>query len=223
MERTMEKTHKAYIPAAGRDLFLPLYDPIAKLFGGDRAKRDLIQQAALPPGARVLDIGCGTGTLAVLIKRLHPDAEVTGLDPDPKALARARAKAERAGVVVRFDQGFADDLPYQDGSFDRVFSSFMLHHLELRVKEGTLAEVCRVLKPGGSLHLLDFGGPKSTRGGLLSRLIHSSEILKDNFDDRIIALMGAAGLADAREVDHRATIFGQIAFYQASRPVGATT
>jgi ubiquinone/menaquinone biosynthesis C-methylase UbiE len=215
----MEETRKPFIPAAGHDWILPLYDPFMKLFGGDQARRALIEQAALRPNHRVLDIGCGTGTLVTLIKRLHPDVEVVGLDPDPKALARASRKAAAMAVSIQLDQGFSDDLPYPDASFDRVFSSFMLHHLEPAAKEKTLGEVRRVLKPGGFLYLLDFGGPKSGSDGFLARLFHSSHRLKDNFDGRIVTLMSKSGLADPKEVSHRATLFGPIAYYQATVPV----
>src|SRR5918994_1732899 len=87
---TMEEIQKTYLPAAGHDWMLPLYDPLVKLLGGDRARRALLDQALIRPGHRILDIGCGTGTLVVLLKCLHPGVEGIGLDPDPKALARAR-------------------------------------------------------------------------------------------------------------------------------------
>ena len=110
----MMGSSRTYLPAAGHDWSLPLYDPIVKLLGGDAARKALLEQAALRPGQRVLDVGCGTGTLATLIKQLYPDVEVVGLDPDPKALARARRKAARAGVSIQFDQGFGDELPYPE-------------------------------------------------------------------------------------------------------------
>jgi SAM-dependent methyltransferase len=100
------ESSRTYLPAAGRDWRLPLYDPLVKLLGGDAARRALLDEAALRPGQRVLDVGCGTGTLATLIKQLHPEVGVVGLDPDPKALARARRKAARTAVRVQFDQGF---------------------------------------------------------------------------------------------------------------------
>ncbi|HET9532222.1 MAG TPA: class I SAM-dependent methyltransferase, partial [Blastocatellia bacterium] len=179
----MMEDSRTYLPAAGHDWMLPLYDPVVKLLGGDAARRTLLEQAVIRPGHRVLDIGCGTGTLVTLIKRLHPEVEVVGLDPDPKALARARLKSERTGASVQFDQGYADELPYADASFDRVLSSFMFHHLQRDVKEGTLREVRRVLKPGGSLHLLDFAGPEAGTEGLLVRLFHSSHQLRDNSEE----------------------------------------
>ena len=212
----MEESRRTYIPAAGHDWALPLYDPIVKLFGGDWARRALLDQATIQTGHRVLDIGCGTGAMVTQIKRLHPDVDVVGLDPDPKALARARRKAERAAVTIQFDQGFSDELPYPDASFDRVFSSFMLHHLQAEEKANTLREVRRVLKPGGSLHLLDFGGPEPRQNGFLAHLFHSSHSLKDNTDSRIIALMSQAGLANPKVVGRRALLFGKIVYYQAS-------
>ena len=84
----MSESTRTYLPAAGYDWSLPLYDPIVKLLGGDKARMVLLDHAALRPGYRVLDIGCGTGTLATLIKRFHPDVEVVGIDPDPKAVRR---------------------------------------------------------------------------------------------------------------------------------------
>ncbi|MBI4527075.1 MAG: methyltransferase domain-containing protein [Deltaproteobacteria bacterium] len=214
----MAKSPRTYIPAAGHDWWLPLYDPISKLLGLDAARRALLEQAAIRPNHRVLDIGCGTGSLIMLIKRLHPDLDVVGLDPDPKALARARRKAERAAVSIKFQQAFSDELPYPDASFDRVFSSFMFHHLAPDEKEQTLGEIRRVLKPGGSLHMLDFGGPDSNPHGFFARFLHFGHRLKDNFGGRILTFMSQAGLENPKEVNHRTTLFGPIAYYRASAP-----
>ena len=210
---------RTYLPAAGFDWALPFYDSFTWVIGGDAARRALIEQAALEAGQEVLDLGCGTGTLVVLVKRLHPDVVVTGLDPDPRALERAERKAARAGLMVRFDRGFSDELPYPEASFDRVFSSFMFHHLEAESKAKTFAEVRRVLRPGGSLHLVDFGGHRPGSSGFLAHLLHSTDRLKDNFEERIPALMSQAGLRDVGEVGRRSMAFGlmPIAYYHASR------
>src|SRR5512146_2665908 len=151
----MEHLERAYLPAAGSQWALPLYDPMVKLIGAEAVKRTLLKQAALRSEHRVLDVGCGTGTLAALIKQEYCVSAVTGLDPDPKALTRAARKAARGGVSVRFDRGYADELPYPDASFDRVFSSFMFHHLRSEDRARALGEARRVLAPGGSLHLVD--------------------------------------------------------------------
>jgi ubiquinone/menaquinone biosynthesis C-methylase UbiE len=216
----MEEIQKTYLPAAGHDWMLPLYDPLVKLLGGDRARRALLDQGLIRPGHRVLDIGCGTGTLVVLLKRLHPDVDVIGVDPDPKALARARRKAERASVSVHLDQGFSGALPYADASVDRAFSSFMFHHLEAGEKEAMLREVRRVLKPGGVFSLLDFGGPELGENGFLARLIHSTHHLRDNSEDRILALMSQAGFTNPEKVGQGTMLFGRVRtnYYQASVP-----
>src|SRR5215207_8894505 len=215
---TMEESRKTYLPGMGHDWLLPLYDPLQKLLGFEPIHRQLVDQAVIRPKHRIIEIGCGTGNLSILIRLLHPQAEVVGLDPDPKALARARRKAECEALSVQLYRGFAEELPYPDTLFDRVFSAFMFHHLEPDEKEKTLQEARRVLKPGGSLHLLDFGGATARSDGFLARVHHRSERLRDNFGDRIPMLMREAGFADPTEVAHRVTIAGRFTYYRASTP-----
>jgi ubiquinone/menaquinone biosynthesis C-methylase UbiE len=213
----MTKAHRTFLPAAGHHWALPFYDPLVKLMGGDRTRRELIRQAELRPGQRVLEIGCGTGGLLLEIKRLHPDVEAVGLDPDAKALERARRKAQRAGVDIQLDQGFSDELPYPDASFDRVLSSFMFHHVEGEAKPQTLREVRRVLRPGGTLELLDFA---ASGHGFLTRFLHFRHHLHDSSEERTLSLMGQAGLAAPQKVAEGAMLFGhsRVVYYRASAP-----
>jgi ubiquinone/menaquinone biosynthesis C-methylase UbiE len=213
---------RTYIPAAGHDWLLPLYDPLGKLGGGDAARRALLDQAAVRPGHRVLDIGCGTGTFAILIKRLHPDVDMVGLEPDPQALARADRKAKRAAVAIRLDQGFSHELPYPAASFDRFFSTFTFHHLPEDKREDSLSEVRRVLTPGGSFHMLDLAGAEANSPGPFARWLHSSHQLKDNSDERILALLNRAGFVLCEKVMEKTMVFGmlRIGYYRASRSSG---
>jgi len=162
-------------------------------------------------------VGCGTGTLAVLTKRFHPEVSVTGLDPDPKALAHATSKAARAGVSVKFDQGFGDRLPYAAATFDRVFSSLMYHHLPSEQKETVLREICRVLKPDGEFHLCDFDGHDSGAHGFLLRVSHPRDRLQDNAVARVLGLMQQAGFTDCRKMGDRRMLFWDVAYYCARR------
>jgi ubiquinone/menaquinone biosynthesis C-methylase UbiE len=186
---------RRYLPAASLHFLLPAYDPIMKLFGFTRALRQLVEQAELQPHHRVLDVGCGTGTLAVIVTRRHPELDYTGIDPDPKALARAARKASRAGLTPQFEQGFGDALPYPDATFDRVFSSLMFHHVPRAEKPAVLTEIRRVLKPGGRLEFADIA------------VNH----------ERLLTLLHDAGFAAARRTGRRGTVIRPVWYYQASR------
>ena len=212
---TKEDPH-GYLPAMGHDRLLPLYDVVTRLLGVGSLHRELVDHAGLRPGQRVLEIGCGTGNLSLLVKRRHPEVEVVALDPDPKALARAAAKAERRRLPLRLDRGFADALDYQDQHFDSVLSALMLHHLEPEQQLAALRQVRRVLRPGGSLHLVDFGGTEDPSDGFLVRRAHRHGRLRHNLGERIPQLMAEAGLEHATAVAHRVTILGRVGFYRAS-------
>ena len=202
---TMNETRRSFVPGMGVDWLLPLYDPFTRLLGLDRERRELLQQADLRPGHRVLDIGCGTGSLAVLAKHLSPAVEVIGIDPDRKALARASRKAQRAAATIEFKHGFSDGLDFPEASFDRVLSSFMFHHLERHEKERTAREIRRVLKVDGTFHLLDFGP-------------HAYHRLTDNDHRTIIGLLSDAGFADVTQTRERVVLgFVRVIFYRAKR------
>ena len=211
----MSVPHRTFVPAAGSDWLLPFYDPFTRLLGAGAALQRLVDQAELAPGQKVLDLGCGTGALTLAAKRAAPGIALLGLDPDPKALALARHKAGAARLEISFEQGFGDSLPFADASFDRVLSSFMFHHLETAQKPPVLQEVRRVLRPGGSLHLVDFGGAGHGLGAFLARLVHREESLRANTDDALTSLMREAGFADTAETERRSSRFGGLIYYRA--------
>jgi ubiquinone/menaquinone biosynthesis C-methylase UbiE len=215
---TQHRPSHDYLPAAGRDALLPFYDAFTALLGAARLHRLLIGQAELAAGQRVLEIGCGTGNLTVRAKRAHPDVDIVGSDPDPLALARARRKA-RALTGIRFELGYSQQLPYPDASFDRVLSALMLHHLDLDTKTATAAEVRRVLRPGGRLHLVDFTGHTHGMHGFLARRMVKTGHLGDNRDGGIPRLLAAAGLDCAEVATLRHPVLGSVAYYRATRPV----
>ena len=178
-------------------------------------RSQLIEWARIEPGMRVLDLGCGTGTLAVMTRSAHPEAEVVGLDGDPKALARARRKAERAGVAVELDEGLASELPYQDGTFDRVLSSFVFHHLGPDVKRRALAEVMRVLIPGGLFLLQDFGPPVTRLERWCASIAHQGEELRESLEGAMPELMREAGYTDIAELGQQSIRISRVWTYRA--------
>jgi ubiquinone/menaquinone biosynthesis C-methylase UbiE len=133
-----------------------------------RFRERLLAPARLRPGERVLDVGCGTGSLAIAAKRqAGPAGDVHGIDASPSMVARARHKARRAAVDVTFSIGVAESLPYPNSQFDVVLSTVMLHHLGRAARPIALAEMGRVLKPGGRLLAVDFAGARHGHGPLM--------------------------------------------------------
>ena len=212
---SMTKHHPHdYLPASGHDSLLPTYDFMSLLLGMKRVHDTLIAQAELAECRRILEIGCGTGNLTIRAKRAHPRLEVVGCDPDPRALDRARRKTDK----IRFDVGYAERLPYADGEFDRVLSSMMLHHINGDAKTAAAAEIFRVLRPGGRLHLVDIGRDVTADHGLLGRLIRRNHHVAGNLGDAIPRLLTAAGFDCTEVASERHRILGRLNYYRATRP-----
>jgi ubiquinone/menaquinone biosynthesis C-methylase UbiE len=206
-----------FLPALRFERLTPLYDAVIGLTTRERTFRArLLEQAAIGEGMDVLDVGAGTGTLAALVNERHPGARVTGLDADPAMLERARRKAPRAS----FDEGMSDALPYPDGSFDRVLSSLFFHHLRPEDKRRTLAEIHRVLRPRGELHVADWGRPAGALSRVLAlsiRAFDGPETTSDSLAGRLPALVAEAGFVDVRGRGAVHTMFGTLALISASR------
>jgi ubiquinone/menaquinone biosynthesis C-methylase UbiE len=131
--------------------------------GRERAFRERqLDLARIVDGESVLDVGCGTGTLAIAAaRRVGETGAVTGVDPSAELLARARKKARRAGVSVMLETAGGESLPFPDASFDVVLSSLVFHHLPHAALRSSALEARRVLKPGGRLFVVDIGGPQA--------------------------------------------------------------
>lgn len=161
--------------------------------GRERAFRErLLAPAHLQPGESVLDVGCGTGTLAIVASR-HTTAEVHGVDASPEMVARARAKARRAGSAAAFDVARAESLPFADARFDVALSTVMLHHLPRATRLAAVREMGRVLKPTGRLLVVDFAGARGGKGPRLHFHRHGHVDPR-----RLVELANEAGL-DVRE------------------------
>ena len=211
----MSTQNTRYIPALSFRWLTWLYDPLLKWgMREETFKRALIEQANIKAGMKVLDLGCGTGTLTVMLKQMRPDAKITGLDGDKEVLEIARSKAEQAGVDLQLDHGMAYSLPYPDGSFDKVVSSLVIHHLTSDDKLRAFQEVLRVLSPGGSFHIVDFGPPYNHLTKVQAFVMQNLEEAADNFKGNILSMLHESGF-EAEITKVMNTIFGPMAFYHA--------
>ncbi len=214
----MSPDAEPYIPALRFRPLTRFYDRVlAATLKEERFKTLLIEQARLAAGQRILDLGCGTGTLTLMAKRTAPSAVVVGLDADPDALAIARAKAAADDADIEFHQALAWDAPFEPASFDRVLSSLVLHHLTTEGKDRALRKVRELLRPGGELHVADWGRAQDAlmRVAFLSvQLLDGFETTSDNVRGRLLPLMREAGF-EASETRRERTLFGTLSLYQA--------
>ena len=146
-------------------------------------------------GDRVLDVGCGSGRLTLAAQQwAGKNGEAVGIDPSPEMIEVARQNAKRAELKAKFELGLAESLPFPDGSFDVVLNRLMLHHLPEDLKQRGLAEMRRVLKPGGVCLIVDFEPPKS---GLLRLIVENHLTLMAHVDVRnYLPLLMEAGFTD---------------------------
>lgn len=211
-----------YIHALRFSWLTSLYDPlVAWTAREDTFKRRLVREAQIDHGHSVLDLGCGTATLTILIKRKHPGATVVGLDGDERILAIAQRKVERTGLDIRLDFGLANELPYADQSFDRALSSLLFHHLTRRQKRQALAEVMRVLRPGGELLVADWGQARNAleRAAFISvQLLDGFKTTTDNVKGRLPSMMTDAGFVNVAEYARYRTVFGVVSMLRAAKP-----
>lgn len=153
------------------------YDFVVRLLSlnrEDALREETIRLAQIAPGASVLDVGCGTGTLTLRAKAAAGSTgRVCGVDAAPEMIAQARKKAQKAAAQVEFQAGVVEALEFADGTFDRVLSSLMMHHLPPDLQQRALAEVYRVLKPGGQLLIVDFDASVPRSG--TNALHHSAQ------------------------------------------------
>ncbi|MET1005596.1 MAG: methyltransferase domain-containing protein [Propionibacteriaceae bacterium] len=202
-----------YLPAMGRHWLLPLYDTFSWLARVGRVHEQLLDRAGLQNGQRVLEIGCGTGNLLRALGRRKLEVDATGIDPDPAALRLARRKAARAKLPIRYEQAFAGALPAPDEAFDRVLSSFMLHHLPDGERQQALREVRRVLHPGGQLHVVDVDVTGSSKA-------HRNAQVAESTAERMLTELTEAKFTKIEETGRVTGHFGVFAFYEASAPSG---
>jgi len=218
----MKPSSNSYIPALGYRWLTRFYDPVVRFTTRESTfKEALLRQASIRDGHRILDLGCGTGTLALIVKRAHQGSEVFGLDADAEALQLARTKLQEAGIEVQLDKGLASALPYRAESFDRTLSSLFFHHLPSELKLEAMREVLRVLRPGGEFHVADWGKPTSRAMRLAFvgvQILDGFAKTTDNLRDLLPNFLRLAGFENVETTNCYSTMLGTLSLYRARKP-----
>ncbi len=188
-------------------------------------KSRIIDEIELKPGDRILDFGCGTGTLTIMLKRACPDADVMGLDLDARALAIAKRKSMESEITIEFFQESISK-PYEkskitENSFDHIVSSLVLHHLTSEEKRQALKGIFELLKPGGKLLIGDWGkaaNPVMRIAFLTVQLLDGFKTTSGNVQGLLPHFIDEAGFEGTVERHTLNTVFGTFSVYAASKP-----
>lgn len=219
----MTTSPSSYIPALRYRWLTQFYDPVTRLATRETTfKQALLRQAGIRDQQRILDLGCGTGTLALMAKRAYPAADVIGFDADAEALALAAAKAANDRLEVLLDQGLASALPYANDSFDRALSSLFFHHLSFESKKAAIREVLRVLRPGGEFHIADWGKPTNSvmRMAFLGvQMLDGFRTTADSVRGVLLDLLREGGFEKVETTECFSTLFGTMSLYCSRKPV----
>jgi demethylmenaquinone methyltransferase/2-methoxy-6-polyprenyl-1,4-benzoquinol methylase/phosphoethanolamine N-methyltransferase len=196
----------------------PFYDGVVNIMtlGQARRLRALtVDQALLKPGETILDVGCGTGSVTIPAKqRVGQNGRAAGIDPAPEMITVARQKAGRAGQDIDFRVGVVESLPFPNDSFDAVTSSLMMHHLPHDLQVRGLAEIYRVLKPGGRLLIVDMMKPGGSFFQQLFVALSMHHGLQFGIED-LPEMLREAGFGEIKQLERRFLIVG---FVRAAKP-----
>jgi ubiquinone/menaquinone biosynthesis C-methylase UbiE len=212
-----------YVPAAGRAVFTPIYDAVNALTMRQGLWRPRLVERALGSAGsmRILDLGCGTGAMALAIARASPSVKVICVDGDPDVLERAHEKARAEGITLELHQALADRLPVPDASVDCVVSTLVFHHLAPSVKRAALAEARRVLVPGGRLLICDIGrasDPIMRAAFFAVQLLDGFANTSEHARGELPAIVSHAGFSTVTVIDRYRTGGGTLELIQALRP-----
>ncbi len=205
-------------PALKYHFLTPLYDWFIRLTMPEmKVKNRLVQQAQLYPGEKVLDFGCGTATLTLLIEEQCTDCVVIGLDTDTQILAMARKKISQKKSAITLLQYEGKTLPFSDGVFDKVLSSWVFHHLTTPQKIAAFKEINRVLKPQGELHIADWGKAETKLMRFLFFVLQVFDnfyTTNDNVKGLLPQLIKEAGFQEVKIVGNQSTLFGTLSYFK---------
>lgn len=215
-------TDTDFTPALGRAGLTRGYDHAIRLLTREQTWRQaMLRQVGPKAGETILDVGCGTGTFAIMLKRAAPDARIVGLDPDRQVLAMAAEKAERAGVAIEWRQGFAHDAATVVGRVDKAVSSLVFHQVPLDGKREGVAAMFAAARPGGEVHIADYARQRSR---LMRSLFRSTVQMIDgvadtqpNADGALEAILASHDASAAVPIVVIPTFTGAISLFRGSK------
>jgi len=210
-----------YIPALRFKWLTPLYDFFLGITMPEKKiKQQLINYAAISDELKVLDFGCGTATLTIMVKESHPLANLTGIDIDVEILNKAHQKVQEKELDILLVKYEGVELPFQHNAFDRVISCLVFHHLDTDTKQRVLAEIFRILNKNGQFHIADFGRSKAWSQRILFNMIRGLDGFKStdaNAKGLLPELISDAGFKNVSIKKRFKTIFGEVQIISAEK------
>jgi ubiquinone/menaquinone biosynthesis C-methylase UbiE len=208
-----------FIPALDFNFLTKLFDSFISLAIPERRiKGDLIDFINIMEEDKIMDFGCGTGTLLILGKQKHPEAYFEGIDIDPKVLEIAKAKIAKKRLdisLVEYDGGM---LPQNNNSVNKAMTSLMMHHLDTNKKLKAMQEILRVLVPNGKLYIADFGKQENPIFVLIGKIAIKFEPELDvNFNGKLPKLLESAGFKNVKTLKTYNTKLGTICIYSGEK------
>jgi ubiquinone/menaquinone biosynthesis C-methylase UbiE len=213
-----------FVPALGISSLTGSYDRVVAVMSRERRWRSALLNLMAPSDEdSIVDFGAGTGTLCIGLKQRAPDCRLVGVDPDPKVLAIARAKAEALGMAIDWRQAMGDRVGefVADGSATKAVSSLVLHHCDLAMKQNMLRAMAKVLQPGGGLFIADYGRQRTLAmraSFLLVQAFDGFETTGQNARGMLPQLIADAGFIQVAEGLVVRTPTGSISLYTARKP-----
>jgi ubiquinone/menaquinone biosynthesis C-methylase UbiE len=192
---------KKFIPAARFHFLTALFETLLGIFGlGKKYRNEIKKYLQFSEKMKVLDAGCGAGSLAIEVMKNNPNLFLYAVDADKKILSLAKKKSKEGGIKINFQQGFLQKLPFQNNSFDVVYSSLVIHHLTTETKQKAMKEIHRILKKEGYFLLSDFGKPRNIFLSPYSWFTTLFEEGMDNYKGKIPNMLKEAGFRKVEEV-----------------------
>ena len=208
-----------FIPALGYDFLSDYYDLAIKLTMPEKKFRNKLVDYINPKeNEKILEFGFGTGQNIIILKQRFPESDVQGVDIDPKIKSIAEYKLNKTGIEAPLFLYDGNTLPFEDDSFDKVYSSLVFHQLDLISKLKCLLEINRILKPNGELIIGDWGKAKTKWMRLsfyLVQLLDGFKTTTDNVNGLMTKYITDAGFKNVEEISYINTSIGTYSYYKA--------